>query len=1019
MFGINTTGSIHDPFSSIKTLLLCLTLALLVLLLSVLPVSAHGGGGSGGGSGGGGGGNGGEGMVGASGATSTRSKMRSQQKAKQEKEKREKKKWAAFEKAMKEIGEAVAPSPGPNEAQKSAMSLPKGHPESKAQANNRNFVLQRSMSGIDRQFAEQVWDKPAQTLKKFMGKKKSPMMKTDPKYAQKTSIEIGNVMYLLGRFKDAEKEFQKAANIQSDELTLADRAMAKNSLAAVKETLADYESAMKEYGAAINMFQQGNNRNGQAAGLMNMGVMAINRGNLRAAINYFDQSAQLIEDSNKDAKILTLMNYGRGLKKWGFVYESIGNFDKSLELAKEKGDPELITQIIIEKSNALLTTGHEEEAVAMLKETGEQLEEGSSQKYLINHILANVFMDQGDLDNAENYVKKGQYVSDAARLAYLKKDYKEAKKKFDELYENSELFNRDSDRFVSYIGLGKIFESQGELRSAEKMYKRAVQVAERLRMSKLLSERTKFFQTPINGFRPVEAADGLIRVRMKSNRIADSIYPGELTKARMFADTVARRADISKLGVDPKLLEEEETLFNRLAALNKGLSLTPETKDRKRWRDISREIRNVEKDISKFEKKIKSSHELYASVRFPEPLTLSKADLEPDETILVFDVLEDGVAIRLLKGKKILFSEFREISSTELNKMIDSFRRPFERAQLDGFNADLSKKLFATLLQGAVKQVPEGASLIIVPDDSLAALPFDALVSDGDVKWRKTEWGRSPGGVKYVSDRNPLVLRQSLTAITLGRKFKFPSNDGQSLLVMADPVFQASDQRFKKAYAAKTGNKGADSDVKLMEPDDFLNKVGFDLTRLEATGKLAERLKSMFAENAKALTGVSANKDALFGKEDSHLDKYRWIVFATHGYAASDVPGIMEPFIALTRTQGQSDGLVKMSEVLHLKLNADLVAVTACQTGYGEVVEGEGVMSIGRAFQCAGARCLLASLWSVSEVTSVQLMEVLFKGLKQGKTVTQALSDARNDLRGSGYDHPFFWAAFVLTGEVE
>lgn len=1016
MFGTKMIDSIHYSFTSKKTVLLGLMVALMVLLLSVSPVSATGGGGgSGGGSGGG---NGGEGTAGASGAMGTRSKMRSQQKAKKEKEKRENKKWAAFEKAMKEIDEAVAPSPGANESQKSAMSLPKGHPESIADEDNRNFVLQRSMFGVDSRLAKEVWDKPAQTLKKFMEKKKSPLMKTDPAFAHNTGMEIGNVLYLLGKFKDAEKEFQKAVNIQSDELPLADRAMAKNSLAAVKEALADYESAMKEYGAAINMFQQVNNRNGQAAGLMNMGVMAINRGNLRDAINYFDQSAQLIEDSNKDAKILTLMNYGRGLKKWGFVGESIGNFDKSLELAKEKGDPELISQIIIEKSNALLSTGHEEEALAMLKEAGEQLETGSSQKYRINHILANIFMDQGDLDNAEQYVKKGQYVSDAARLAFLKKDYKRANKKFNELKKNSERFNRNSDLFVAYMGLGKTYEAEGKLRAADRMYKEAVQLAEQLRMSRLLSERTRFFQIPINGFRPVEAADGLIRVRMKANRIADSIYPGELTKARMFSDSIARRADVSKLGVDPNLLGEEEALFNRLAALNKGLSLSPESKDRARWRDISREIRKVEKDISKFEKKIKSSHKLYASVRFPEPVSLSKANLKPDETILVFDVLGDGVAIRLLKGNKVIFSDFKKIDSGKLKAMIYAFRRPFERAKLDEFNANMSKELYAILLEKPIKEVPEGAQLIIVPDDSLAALPFDALVVDGDLKWRKTEWGRSPEGIRYVSDRNPLVLRQSLTAITLGRKFKFPRNDGQSLLVMADPVFQASDERFKKAYAAKK-DRGADADVKLMEPNDFLNKVGFDLTRLEATGKLAERLKSMFAENAKALTGVSANKDALFGREESHLDKYRWIVFATHGYAASDVPGIMEPFIALTRTQGQSDGLVKMSEVLHMKLNADLVAVTACQTGYGEVVEGEGVMSIGRAFQCAGARCLLASLWSVSEVTSVQLMEELFKGLKQGETVTQALSEARKDLRSLGYDHPFFWAAFVLTGEVE
>ena len=101
-----------------------------------------------------------------------------------------------------------------------------------------------------------------------------------------------------------------------------------------------------------------------------------------------------------------------------------------------------------------------------------------------------------------------------------------------------------------------------------------------------------------------------------------------------------------------------------------------------------------------------------------------------------------------------------------------------------------------------------------------------------------------------------------------------------------------------------------------------------------------------------------------------------------------------------------------------MDLNADLVALTACQTGVGQRLPGEGVMSLGRAFQCAGAKASLVSLWSVSEVTSVKLVEKFLGQLKKGQKHIQAWDIARREIRGEGFDHPFFWAPFILVGEV-
>jgi CHAT domain-containing protein len=148
---------------------------------------------------------------------------------------------------------------------------------------------------------------------------------------------------------------------------------------------------------------------------------------------------------------------------------------------------------------------------------------------------------------------------------------------------------------------------------------------------------------------------------------------------------------------------------------------------------------------------------------------------------------------------------------------------------------------------------------------------------------------------------------------------------------------------------------------------------------------------------------------------------YGAMIFATHGYFGNKLPGIQEPVLVLTlldQPEGQ-DGFLRVSEVIGLRLNAEIVALTACQTGLGQRISGEGTMCMGRAFQYAGARCALMSLWSVEVNASISLAQKFFKHLTSGKSKLQALKLAREEIRKTSYNHPFFWASFILAGEVD
>jgi CHAT domain-containing protein len=172
----------------------------------------------------------------------------------------------------------------------------------------------------------------------------------------------------------------------------------------------------------------------------------------------------------------------------------------------------------------------------------------------------------------------------------------------------------------------------------------------------------------------------------------------------------------------------------------------------------------------------------------------------------------------------------------------------------------------------------------------------------------------------------------------------------------------------------------------------------------------------------KSLTGLHATESAV---KSQNLEQYgAGVVFATHGIVDERVPYLQQAALVMTNPEltgeGEaSDGFLTMTEVMNLKMPTELVGAMACVTGVGGEVAGEGVMNLGRAFQYAGARSVLVSLWSVEAESTSLLGQHVLEAVKNGKPKDQALLEARRLLREQGYEHPLFWAGFILVGERE
>jgi CHAT domain-containing protein/tetratricopeptide (TPR) repeat protein len=643
--------------------------------------------------------------------------------------------------------------------------------------------------------------------------------------------------------------------------------------------------------------------------------------------------------------------------------------------------------------------------------------------------IGHLYLDMGNIDRAEPFMKEAGYWQSLGRLYLVKSDYKEAKKNYEELRARAEK-NRDvNDLFAAYTGLGRVYEGLGDDSKAEQYFGKAIEDTEDLRSSLGRTEREKFFDVRVGGFLRTAPYEGLARVLQRMNRPLEAFKASEYTKARVFAENMSKWSDRAGFDIPADVLKNDRDLNDQLAALKKKRQEAYEKANQQVISVIELQVQEMEKKLQSHVRMLRDKFPLFAATKYPEPMGLDPASVKDNEWVLAYHVTDPGTIIYLTKGKRIVKALFKPIARDELDNLVLKFKQPLEiipgkdnfDEKLKSFDLATGKKLSDLLLSDIVQSLPKQVPLLIVPDDCLGTLPFEMLVLNdkGAIKTDKDLPHIS--GAEFFGDRNLISYCQSVTALTLSRVHAKSKAKEAGLLAIADPVFHEKDERTAKAgkMEAPTGVMASlFKKLNLMAAENDPQMGGLRFSRLALTGELAKSLLEMRKKNSRVCTGFDATKSDFLEKISPSLNKYDEVVFATHGYFGKDLPGIMEPVLVLTLVPPGTDGFLRMTEVMGLNMNADIVALTACQTGLGKRTAGEGTMGMGRAFQYAGARSVLMSLWSVSERASVELVKSFFQNIEDGKRKSEALALAREKIRKEGRDHPFFWAAFILVGEA-
>jgi CHAT domain-containing protein len=189
---------------------------------------------------------------------------------------------------------------------------------------------------------------------------------------------------------------------------------------------------------------------------------------------------------------------------------------------------------------------------------------------------------------------------------------------------------------------------------------------------------------------------------------------------------------------------------------------------------------------------------------------------------------------------------------------------------------------------------------------------------------------------------------------------------------------------------------------------------GFELSSLPHTQKEVSRVARCFpGGQVDILLDSQANEE---GIKSRPLNEYRIIHFACHGFLDEMIP-MRSALVLSLDDDSEEDGFLQAREIANLKLDAELVVLSACQTGKGRLENSEGVFGLPRMFFYAGARSIISSLWKINDKSTSEIMPEFYRHLAAGETKARSLRLAKLDMMKSRFSHPFYWAAFILNGD--
>ena len=488
------------------------------------------------------------------------------------------------------------------------------------------------------------------------------------------------------------------------------------------------------------------------------------------------------------------------------------------------------------------------------------------------------------------------------------------------------------------------------------------------------------------------------------NRPADAFQMIERSRARSLLAMVAERDLLFTPDIAPELDRERRSAAAEYDRTQAALGQLNPATDGPQIERLTTRLRTIRSKQDESAGKIRQTSPRFASLQYPAPLDLEGARrvLDPGTTLIAYSVGKDETLQFVVKPAAEGADGFKvfklPVTEKALREKVQAFRVAVQRSAPDARGAlkvpqapnaapltSQATELYDLLLGSVESSIASSTRVFLSVDGPLHTLPFAALMrKDGE----------------YLVEWKPLHTVSSATVyaeLRRSRRARAPSSS--RVVAFGDPAYPAAD-------ATK-------ADGLERSPLRSAARSGFAFAPLPSSRKEVEGIAGLFKGRSQAFVGADATEEQAkaVGKDVPYLH------FATHGYVNERSPLDSALVLAIPEKleDGRDNGLLQAWEVFEtMRIDADLVTLSACETGLGKEFGGEGLVGLTRAFQYAGARSVLASLWSVSDESTSSLMTAFYKALRSGQTKDQALRTAQLTLIRTA---PFHWAAFQIFGD--
>jgi CHAT domain-containing protein len=532
----------------------------------------------------------------------------------------------------------------------------------------------------------------------------------------------------------------------------------------------------------------------------------------------------------------------------------------------------------------------------------------------------------------------------------------------------------------------------------------------------------------------------------ESFRLSEAIRTRSVEKAlsASSARLVAREPALAELVRKEQDLEKQ--IASGLGALNILLALAPEERSDREVTNQRLSIDQLRAQHKSLRRDIESRFPGYIDLINPRPATVDdiRAALKPDEAFLSFYLGRRASFVWAIPKHGPVAFAYIPAGAADIGKRVQQVRQALEPNastinDIPAFDLALAHELYTMLLRPVEAGWRPAKHLIMVTNGELGLLPLSLLPTKPvEIKPDGGPLFSNYRHVEWLARTHSLTMVPSAAALRTLRGLPPAAGSRETVIGFGDPVFnaeQASEADNRSTISiAEVSTRGLP--LRRRNTPQTRGVENAELSLLPRLPDTADELKSIAlalqADPAKVLNLGKIANEATVKKTD--LSKYRIIVFATHGLVPGDLAGLTQPALALSApslTGTEGDGLLTMEEILGLKLDADWVVLSACNTGAAAGAGAEAASGLGRAFFYAGTRAILVTNWSVHSQSARELVTDLFHrqavdpNISRGEALRQAmlaLVDGKGYTDDKGdtvfaYAHPLFWAPYTIIGD--